>query len=517
MPTERQLNDTPLRVLLVEDNTEDAFLLTRHLQRAGYDPTLLRVETAEAMRNALEEPAGWDLILADYHLPDFSAPAALALLKSTRHDIPFIMMSGAIDEDTAVSAMRAGAHDYVAKQNLRRLVPAIERELKEAEGRRLKRDAEAALRFSEQRFHRLVEAMPLALLISDAQGRITYANDAVERLLGYTQGQFESGNVTLTSIFGTQGSAFTLTGSDWLRDSSEPFEVECINVRGDKVAVLIGAAELNPEAAPQQRQIAAFLADLTEQKRSQEVLRRTEKLAAAGRLAASIAHEINNPLEAVINCLYLMGHVPLPEPAQHFLSLAQRELDRVVHITTQTLRFYRQSTKPIETDIHELFETVITLYEGRLRSLCIAVDRRYGKIPPIVAYDGEIRQVLSNLVGNAIDAMAQQQHGRVILRTAPGRDWKTDREGVTITLADTGAGMDADTMSRIFEPFFSTKGITGTGLGLWVSLGIINKHHGKVALRSRTGQNGGTVFRVFLPFDSVRVESGEPPLLQASA
>jgi PAS domain S-box-containing protein len=517
MSIDRQLNDTPLRVLLVEDSADDAFFLDRHLRRSGYAPVLLRVETSDTMRQALDDPAGWDLILADYHLPDFSAPAALAVLKSTGHDIPFIMMSGAVDEDTAVSAMRAGAHDYVAKQNLTRLVPAIEREMKEAHERRLKRDAEDALRFSEERFHRLVEAMPLALLISDQAGRITYANDGVERLLGYTPEQIESGAVNLDCLFGENESSFDPTRRHWMRGNGEPFEVECINSRGERVPVLVGAAELNPEAPSGQRQIAAFVADLSEQKRSHEVLRRTEKLAAAGRLAASIAHEINNPLEAVTNCLYLMSQMPLHESAKQFLDLAQRELDRVVHITTQTLRFYRQSTRPIETDIHELFETVIALYEGRLRSHSITVERRYGKIPLIVAYDGEIRQVLSNLVGNAVDAMAQQDNGRVIVRTALAHDWKTNREGVTITLADTGSGMDEITTAHLFEPFFSTKGVTGTGLGLWVSLGIVHKHNGKISLRSRTGACGGTVFRVFLPFNPAYTQSSEPPLLQASA
>src|SRR5580698_1238171 len=225
MSTDCQLKDRPLRVLLVEDNADDAFLLERHLHRAKYTPHLLRVETAEAMREALEDPAGWEIILADYHLPNFSAPAALSLLKSTGRDIPFIMMSGAVDEETAVSAMRAGAHDYIAKQNLTRLVPAIEREVKEAQGRRLKRDTETALRSSEERFHRLVEAMPLALLISDHAGRISYANDGVERLLGYSKVDMESGTVTLDCVFPANGNTVDLNGNRWLQGASEPFEV----------------------------------------------------------------------------------------------------------------------------------------------------------------------------------------------------------------------------------------------------------------------------------------------------
>ena len=518
MPTERQLNNTPLRVLLVEDSADDAYLLERYLHRAGYSPFLRRVETAQDMRDALADNEGWNVILADYTLPTFSAPAALEVLKSVGRDIPFITMSGAVDEATAVAAMRAGAHDYIAKQNLVRLVPAIEREMKEAKGRRLKRDAEAALRFSEQRFHGLVEAMPLALLISEPGGRIVYANDGVERLLGYKREQFENGSVTLTCIISATEGIFQISGQQWpLRGSGEPFEVECLNARGKCVPVLVGAAQLNPEAPPEQRQIAAFLADLREQKRSQEVLRQTEKLAATGRLATSIAHEINNPLEAVTNCLYLMSQIPLSQTAKQYLDLAQRELDRVVHITTQTLRFYRQNTKATETNIHELIETVLVLYEGRLRSHSVAVERQFSDMPPIVVSDGEIRQVLANLVGNSIDAMGRQESGRVIIRTARGRDWANDREGLVIAVADTGEGMDESTLARIFEPFFSTKGITGTGLGLWVSMGIIQKHRGNISVRSRTGRNSGTVFRIFLPYSLSQASSNETPFLQASA
>jgi DNA-binding NtrC family response regulator len=171
-----------LKLLLVEDNADDAFLLERHLRRHGFQPQITRVETSPAMLEALAGSDTPDVVLADYNLPNFSGPAALQLLRKSGLDIPFLMMSGAVSEETAVESMRAGAHDYVSKQNLTRLVPALERELKEASGRRNKLAAEEALRASEARFHRLVEAMPLGLLISEASGRIIYANQAVERL-----------------------------------------------------------------------------------------------------------------------------------------------------------------------------------------------------------------------------------------------------------------------------------------------------------------------------------------------
>jgi PAS domain S-box-containing protein len=502
-----------LKVLLVEDNPDDAFLLERHLRRHGFDLDMVRVETASEMLHALDGVGNGhrlpEIILADYNLPNFSGPAALQLLRNAGLDIPFIMMSGAISEETAVESMRAGAQDYVTKQNLTRLVPALERELREAVARRHKLAAEVALRKSEARFHRLVEAMPLGLLISDAMGRIIYANSAVERLFGYGAGTMIAGDVTLASICSALGpdqpdADDKMDGLfDGRRLSGEPFETLCRCSDGKSIEVLLGVAVLNPESPDEERQMAAFIADLTLQKKSEEVLRRTEKLAVAGRLAASIAHEINNPLEAITNCLFLIGNTNLPEDARTFLELAQKELDRVAQITVQTLRFYRRSTQTAQADIHELIDTVLALLESRMRRMQIEVAREYGEIPHLLVHDGEIRQVLVNLIGNAIDAI--QEHGRIRLRTRLSREWSSGRIGVRVSVADDGSGMSKDTLSRIFEPFFSTKGITGTGLGLWVSREIVDKHQGTLKVRSheRQGDRAGcTVFSLFLPTDS---------------
>ena len=519
-----------LRVLLIEDSPDDAALLERHLRRAGFVPEMTRIETAQAMQQALtraESDPGWDIILADYNLPRFSAPEALRLLKNTQHDIPFIMMSGAVSEETAVAAMRAGAHDYVSKENLTRLAPAIEREMAEAINRVSRRATERALQQSEERFHRLVEATPLALLISDMQGQITYANAGVERLLGFARQEMENGALSLDRLMpGTDGAALTRENAiTALVDISrarrgETIERSCLNQAGTLLPVLLGAAILNPEAAPAAQQIAAFLVDLREQKRSEQVLRQTEKLAAAGRLAASIAHEINNPLEAIINCIYLIEQSALPPEIRHYVQLAQQELARVSHITTQTLRFYRQSTRPAQTDLAELIETVLVLYEARLRDHGIRVERQFHPTPPVTVYAGEVRQVLANLVGNALDAISgglgNQAEGprakssrRLVVRLRPTRDWQKGEPSVAILIADTGSGMSRETLRRIYEPFFSTKGLTGTGLGLWVSREIVSRHHGKIRVHTRTEFPSGTVFRLLLPVDSIPEASSE--------
>jgi PAS domain S-box-containing protein len=446
------------------------------------------------MMAALDSSPLPEIILADYNLPSFSGPEALQVLKSTNLDIPFIMLSGEVSEETAVSSMRSGAHDYISKQNLVRLIPAIQRELKEASARRNRVAAELALRASEARFHSLVEAMPMGLLISDASGKISYANGAVERLLGYPPGALVSSQVTLEMICPPLGEPGNRSGF------AKPFESLCITKDGRSTEVLVGVTFLNPDAHEVDRQFAAFIADLSLQKKSEEVLRRTEKLAVAGRFAASISHEINNPLEAITNCLYLLSNADLPVEARGYLEMAQKELDRVAQVTAQTLRFYRASTKPGDTDVHELIATVLTLLEPRIRLRQIEIVRDFRADPIVFAHDGEIRQVIANLIGNAIDAV--NDGGCVRIRTSASREWKSNCAGLAITIADNGAGMDAATRSRVFEPFFSTKGDTGTGLGLWISDEIAAKHHGSIRVRSRQageGIAGGTVFRFFLP------------------
>jgi signal transduction histidine kinase len=490
----------PLRVLLIEDNPDDAFLLERHLRKNGFDLELARVETAPEMLQAIANGPRPDLVLADYNLPNFSGPAALQILKSSGFDIPFIMLSGAMSETTAVESMRAGAQDYVTKQNLARLVPAVERELREVEDRRKKLAAELALQASEDRFHRLIEAMPLGLLICESTGTIIYTNRAARRLFAFAD-DAPMAIIKLEQLCPDIRTAVFLKSGASLQ---EPFESACVTIAGQSIEALIGIALLNPDAAPGQRQLAAFVADLTLQKKSEELLRRTEKLAVAGRLAASIAHEINNPLEAVTNLLFLVGGTPLDDDARNYLELASRELDRVAQITVQTLRFHRRSSRPTDADLRELVETVLPLFESRIRLLHGTINARFRPAPSVLIHDGEVRQVIANLISNATDALSDG--GSLFLRIAPASHPRTRRPGIALTVADTGTGMAPETLARIYEPFFSTKGNTGTGLGLWVSLEIVEKHGGTLRVRSRlaaTDVPGGTVFRLFLPLTGI--------------
>ena len=257
----------------------------------------------------------------------------------------------------------------------------------------------------------------------------------------------------------------------------------------------------------QVRWVGIIALDASDRKRSEEALRRSEKLAVTGRLAASIAHEINNPLEAITNLVFLLRNFEeMPQSAQHYLAMAEQEVRRISEITQQTLRFYRQPTLPARSTMAELLDSVLSLYQSRLNALEIHVERKYDPELTLFCFSSEIRQVIANLVGNALDASTAG--GRLLVRAQRSRDWKSPtRTGIRFAVADTGSGMDHEVRQHIFEAFFTTKEATGTGLGLWVSHQIILKHHGSVRVKSRShSEDGhfqpmpcGTVFQFFIP------------------
>ena len=243
--------------------------------------------------------------------------------------------------------------------------------------------------------------------------------------------------------------------------------------------------------------------DVTENKRAQKALIQNEKLAAVGRLSASIAHEINNPLGAVTNLLYLARVASSSIEVQDFLDQADSELRRISTITNQTLSFSKKSVSPKTLASAELIDGVVNVYQSRLLNGHIRVEQRIRANQPITCFEGEIRQVLSNLVSNAIESM-QSSGGRLLLRSRRATNWLDGRKGLSITVADTGTGIHPDVRKKIFEPFFTTKGHSGTGLGLSVSLDIVARHQGSLRVRSRHAANhSGTVFTLFLPSDAV--------------
>jgi PAS domain S-box-containing protein len=249
--------------------------------------------------------------------------------------------------------------------------------------------------------------------------------------------------------------------------------------------------------------ITAASLEITQQKKTEMALMQSEKLAVMGRLAASIAHEINNPLESLTNLLYLAARSGDPEKVQEYIRTAERELRRVSAISNQTLRFHKQASSPRAITCKELLDSVLSLYQGRIVNSGIRIEERVRALEPVCCFEGEIRQVLSNLVSNAVDAM-HPLGGRLLLRTREATNWISRERGVTFTVADNGTGIPASAVNRIFEAFFTTKDIGGTGLGLWVSSEIVTRHRGALRVRSTQKQGrSGTVFTMFLPFDAV--------------
>jgi PAS domain S-box-containing protein len=241
--------------------------------------------------------------------------------------------------------------------------------------------------------------------------------------------------------------------------------------------------------------------DVTQRKHAELALLRTEKLAIAGRLATSIAHEINNPLEAVTNLCYLAKVSTTQADAVTYLEMAERELARMAHFTSQTLRFHQQQSSAVDTDLNGLIRSVLSVHDGKLRHRNIVVRFEAAEVRLFTCYLGEIRQAIASLISNATDAMPEG--GILHVRLREGIDWRTDLPAARITVADTGHGVAAEIAHRVYEPFFTTHEDTGAGLGLWVTAGILEKHNATIRMHSSTKPGrSGTTFVIILPYET---------------
>lgn len=242
---------------------------------------------------------------------------------------------------------------------------------------------------------------------------------------------------------------------------------------------------------------SAVLRDITARKLAEKALLQSEKLASVGRLASSIAHEINNPLEAVTNLLYILGSKLEDIETKALVETAQEELARVSQIARHTLRFHKQSTVRTEVGLRALFDSVLGLYRARLQNSGIVVVQEHRRSKHLICYEGELRQILVTLVANAFDAM--RMGGKLILRSQRITLPNGEAKGIRITVADTGYGIEPAAIKRLFEPFFSTKGIGGAGLGLWIARDLVLKNQGTIKIRSsiRSGRAGTVVTMVF--------------------
>lgn len=278
-------------------------------------------------------------------------------------------------------------------------------------------------------------------------------------------------------------------GSEIRREMRKPLGNVLLLERPVRPETMLSTVSLALRARNRQYQVRDYI---RQQRRTEESLRKTEKLAVAGRLAASIAHEINNPLEAIGNLLYIMQTSDSVPEIRQCLSIAEEQLARVSEIAKQTLRFHRETTHPAPVALSEVVESVLVLYAGRLRSAGIRVINRFRPTAPIQGFSGELRQLVANLVGNAMDAMRNGGTLQIRIRPCSAKG----KPGARLTVSDSGSGIPAPIRSTLFEPFVSTKENTGTGLGLWVSGQIVQRHSGTIRVKSK--ERVGTTFSVFL-------------------
>ncbi|HXS75422.1 MAG TPA: ATP-binding protein [Terracidiphilus sp.] len=495
---EKPRTSRPL-ILLVDDNAD-----MREYVRSLLATRFEVIGTSNG-RAALEEIYRQlpDLVLTDVMMPEMDG---FALLNALRQDpstalIPIIMLSARAGEEARIEGVVAGADDYLTKPfAARELIARVDAQLKMARMRREAAEQKAALTKEINRARQFageaLEHVPVAFCTMDREYRITYMNPAAAQL-GAHSGRSLIG-ATLWDLYAE------VLGTD--------LEAHVRRAMEDQVPVEFEQFFSGPEGEawyqfnvyPQPGEgIILYCRNTTETRKAEQALRRSEQLAAAGRLAASIAHEINNPLEAVTNLLFLAKNDEgLSKNSKELLEIADKELQRLSHITARSLKFYRQRTAPAKVSLDEVLDSVVYFHDPAIRLRGITVERRYHPASPVLCQPGEIQQVFTNLISNALDAVPDK--GRLVLSVREGN--RGAMKCVTVTIADNGSGMDAQMLRRLFHPFVTTKGEAGTGLGLWVSKGILDKHHAKIAVRTRPGY--GTVFRIFFP---VSTESQTDP------
>lgn len=342
----------------------------------------------------------------------------------------------------------------------------------------------------------IVESSDDAILTKDKHAIITSWNPGAERLYGYTASEVIGRPVFVLAPPAQSHEIAASLNQLWQGRSVQHHGVERIRKDGSRILVDLSLSPVRNERG-EIIGASSIAHDITMQRRAEEALRRNEKLATAGRMAAAVAHEINNPLEAVTNLLYLARHHP--DRAADYLDMADKEVHRIAEVAQQMLGVVREPAAPALLNVSENMDEVLQLYLRKLSNKQIRVDKHYHRDLRIWGFVGELRQLFSNLIINAVDAM--DTGGRLVVHVSKSRAWRNGSSpGVRVTIADNGSGIAQRDLGRIFEPFYTTKSELGTGLGLWVSHAIVQKHEGTIRVRSRaTRGSSGTVFSVFLP------------------
>jgi signal transduction histidine kinase/CheY-like chemotaxis protein len=450
---------------------------------------------------ARAEKAPPDLVLTDIMMPEMDGFALLRALRENpaTRAIPVIMLSARAGEEARIDGAYAGADDYLTKPfSARELLARVDAQLKLARLRKEAVEQQAVLNQEISRTRRfaweVLEHIPDIFFTFDRDFRFTYMN-AAGASIAERMGKKLLGDCVWDVLPELQG---TIVESNFRRAMEQRQDLE-FEYYYEPFA---GWFRLHVYPLPDEG-IILYAREITEARKTEEALRKSEQLAAAGRLAASIAHEINNPLEAVTNLLYLARmDTSITVNSQGLLEEADKELRRLSHIAARSLKFYRQHSAPTLCSLEEQIESVLFFYETEIKMRNIDLARRYRQAPEVLYHPGEFRQVITNLIGNAIDALPRL--GRLFVRVQSAQDAE-GRPGVAVTVADNGSGMDREMLDRLFHPFATTKGEAGTGLGLWVSKGILDKHSSRIAVRSK--RNRGTVFRIFVPLEATASEN----------
>ena len=499
-----------VRILLLEDNDADAELVEVELRRAELDFTARRVVTRPDFERALREFHP-DIIVSDHQLPQFSGVAALELARARAPHAPFILLTGSLDEETAVEYMKAGAADYILKGRLTRLGPAVRGAL---ERERMKRQ----LREREEYFRSLIEQAMDIIAVLDADGAVRYASPSVLPLLGYGAEELVGQHI------------FDLVHPDDVGPALRVFAEGVATGRGGRLLELqvrhkdgtyrsleaIGRYLLDD---PVVRGVVINARDVTERRSLERQLLQAQKMEAVGRLAGGIAHDFNNILTAIFGYADLLTEeFPAGSPARQDLEEIRKAATRASALTRQLLAFSRQQVlAPVVLSVNDLVADVdkmLRLLVGEDVELRLNLARDAGNVR---ADSGQLQQVIMNLVVNARDAMPTG--GKLVIETADAELTEQYAElhqavipgrYVMLAVSDTGVGMDAQTKARIFEPFFTTKEKgKGTGLGLSTVYGIVKQSGGYVWVYSEPGH--GTTFKLYLPRVDAPAEPQAPP------
>jgi hypothetical protein len=496
----------PINVLLVEDRDDDAQLLMRELRKGGFEPFFERVETEAALRQALARRR-WDVVISDYSMPAFDAPGALKALQESGFEVPFIIVSGSIGEDRAVSVLKDGASDFISKENLSRLVSALERELRDAASRRARREAEAALRASNERITALVSASPIAMVVIERSGNLVLWNPAARRIFGLAEEQAlgrPPGMVASERV----GEFAMMCDGVWGGKSFTAVEISAVNQSGTQLLTSMSLVPLRNANGVVDSLLALF-EDITERRSLERQLFQAQKMDAIAKLAGGLAHDFNNLLTIINGRSHrILGKLAAEDPLWREADIIHQTGERAAKLIRQLLAFSRRqisdpqliSFNPIITDMAKMLKSL--LGEGIEMVLLLDPDLRQVRANP-----AQLEQVVLNLVANANDAM--EHGGRLTIQTA---NLRLSAEQVrahagavpgsyaTLIVSDTGKGMDNATQSRIFEPFFTTKA-QGSGLGLATVYGIVKQGGGFIAVTSEIGK--GASFRFCLPISEL--------------